>query len=117
MGSYGDIQWADDAMHRHYLVSWGGDDIDMGDGLSRPQMGFASLGEIVDKIAHEAWHVEDGEEADQVKAWRLTEHGPRVVTFGYSYDHGMVAVCATWSEGLVGRRTSESETGFYHVRG
>lgn len=108
-GNYGNIQWADQAQHRHYLVTWG-----VGDsGDEHAPFGLASMSEIVDKIATEAFQSALGEGSDDViAAWRLTDYGPVPVDITYQGHEGSVTVIFTWTEPQR-RGRKITDTGYY----
>lgn len=119
MSNYGRIQWADqDSAHRHYLVSWG-TEVTEGSVDTAP-FGFASLGEIADKLGSDAFHAEAGEDTDTVMVWRLTDLGPVPVDMEFYADHGMgmTKVTFVWQSPLIkGRAGRRTDVAYYRIPG
>lgn len=95
-GNYANIQWADQDAHRYYLVTWGVAD----KGYEHAPFGLASMSEITDKLATEAFQDAIGEGSnDVVCVWRLTDHGPKPVDITYAGGPGGTEVKFTWRIG------------------
>jgi hypothetical protein len=119
MSSYGNVQWADqDAHHRHYLVSWG--DTDAASDPDTANFGFASAGEIADKMSSDAFRAEMGEDTDTIMVWRMTSVGPVPVDRECHADHGMgmVKVTFIWHSPLIkGRAGRRTDVAYYRIPG
>lgn len=114
----GSIQWADQDAYRYYLVTWG----PASQGDENPAWGFASISEIIDKMASQAYYASLGEPDDDVIAvLRLTAYGTvpvRIKTARVEIEgQAWADVTFTWqSPEIRGKAGRRSETGSYRIR-
>lgn len=116
-GNRADIVWADQDAYRHYLVSWG----ERTQGDEHVPFGLASMSEIVDKFADQAFQDAIGEPCpDVVSVWRLTDKGPVEVdvTFHGHVINGEAStqVDFTWVDRFYGHPNNKrTESAFYRT--